>query len=88
MKTGKPITLRNLPPTLDRAIRERARRRGTSANKAVIGLLEERLGRGTPREPLEARDLDALAGTWTRGEAEEFDAALARQRLIDRKAWK
>ncbi len=54
----------------------------------MIGLLEERLGGGARREAVEARDLDALAGTWTRGEAEEFDAALARQRVIDRKAWK
>lgn len=88
MKSGKPITLRNLPPALDGAIRERARRRRTSANKAVIGLLEERLGGGTRRETVEARDLDALAGTWTSGAAEEFDVALARQRVIDRKAWK
>ena len=88
MKTGKAITLRNLPPALDRAIRDRARRQRTSANKAVISLLEERLGRATRGVAIETHDLDALAGTWTRDEAEEFDAALARQRVIDQRAWK
>ena len=41
----KAVTLRNLPPELARTILERARQKQTSANKAVIGLLEETLGR-------------------------------------------
>ena len=39
----KAITLRNLPPNLDKAIRKRARAKRMSVNKAVIGLLEEHL---------------------------------------------
>jgi plasmid stability protein len=37
----KAITLRNLPPEIEKAIVERAERQGESLNKAVIGILKE-----------------------------------------------
>lgn len=37
----RAITLRNLPPQIEKAIEERAAREGESLNKAVIALLEE-----------------------------------------------
>lgn len=40
----KAVTLRNLPPELDRTIRERAKKKGVSVNKVVIGLLQDHLG--------------------------------------------
>jgi hypothetical protein len=33
-------------------------------------------------------DLDFLCGTWTKTEADEFDASLARQRTIDPDSWR
>lgn len=84
----KAVTLRNLPPELARTIRERARQKQTSANKAVIGLLEEALGgRGKKKEPSPYHDLDNLAGSWSKEEAKAFDKALARQRVIDPTMW-
>ena len=48
------ITVRNLPPELARAIRQKAKREKVSLNRAVIGLLEEAAGlaRGTKPEVL------------------------------------
>jgi plasmid stability protein len=85
----KAITVRNLPPAVARTIRERASREGISTNKAVISLLEEATGRKRLRAatPLH-RELDALAGTWSREESVEFERALREQRTIDPELWK
>jgi plasmid stability protein len=42
----RAITLRNLPPEIERAIEERASREGESLNKAVIGILKESVNPG------------------------------------------
>ena len=79
------ITLRNLPQALYRAIRRRARERKISLNRAVIELIEGRVGGGT--RPIHD-DLDFLIGSWTDAEADAFDADLAQQRTIDPELWK
>lgn len=84
----KAITLRNLPPDLDKAIRQRARGKRMSVNKAVISLLEEHLGPDKPKQPVVHHDLDSLCGSWTEDAAAEFDKSLARQRTIDPDLWK
>lgn len=84
----KTITIRNMPPRIERAIRERARARKTSANKAVIGLLEDHLGSSVAEPAAEYHDLDDLAGVWSEREAGSFDASLARQRAIEEDLWK
>jgi hypothetical protein len=88
--TMKAITLRNLPPEIEKVVRKEADRRRTSINKAVITLLE---GKAEGRKKRQRRakeydDLDALAGSWTKKEAAEFDKALTAQRLIDPELWK
>ncbi len=85
----KAITLRNLPPDVAKTIRQRARKNRTSVNKAVIALLEESLGkRPKDKEPVRYHDLDHLAGTWTKEEADKFEKLIAEQRTIDPKLWK
>lgn len=84
----KAITLRNLPPDLDKAIRKRARGKRVSVNKAVIGLLEEHLTRGERKRAELHHDLDDLCGSWTEDAAATFDRALAKQRMIDPDVWK
>jgi hypothetical protein len=85
----KAITIRNIPPEVSRAVRRKAESERTSLNKAAAGFLEERLGAGG-RKASRVRydDLDFLAGSWTRREAEAFDKALAEQRVIDPDLWK
>jgi hypothetical protein len=84
----KAITLRNLPPQLDRTIRERAKKKGVSVNKVVIGLLQDHLGESERKTVRRYHDLDDLSGSWTRQEAEAFDRALEKQRGIDLEMWK
>ena len=80
----KAITLRNLPDSVTRIIRKKAATEGISLNRAVIKVLEERLGGGA--EPVH-HDLDDLAGSWSKEEAQAFDRALAAQRTIDPEIW-
>lgn len=83
------ITVRNLPPELARLIRQKAKQERTSLNRAVISLLEEATGLGRQdRKEVLRDDLDALAGSWTKEEADEFDAFLRDHRTIDPEMWK
>ena len=85
----KAITLRNLPPELARVIRRKASEKRTSVNKTVISLLEEGIGiRRKKGAKALYRDLDGLAGCWTKQEASAFEKALARQRATDPDLWK
>jgi len=81
----KAITVRDLPPEVEKTLRARARKEGLSLNRVVARFLAEATGcdRGaTPRRALH-HDLDEFAGAWTKAEADEFDASLAEQRSID-----
>ena len=82
------ITIRNLPPEVEREIRKQAREKGISANKAVIGLLEKQLGLRRKEKNKKHHDLDHLFGAWTEKQSEEFDKALAEQREIDHEMWR
>lgn len=84
----KAITLRNLSPELLERIEQESSQRGTSLNKTVIRLLEESLLPPAKEEKYSIHhDLDALAGSWTQEEADEFDRALEQQRSIDKEIW-
>ncbi len=85
----KAITIRNIPSEVARAIRRKSETERTSLNKAVVSLLEERLGAGgRKRSKIRHDDLDFLAGSWTSQEAGAFDKALAEQRVMDPDLWK
>ncbi len=77
-------TLRNIPQTLDRALRRRALEEGTSLNEAAIQAMIR--GMGLAGEPQKVRDLSAIAGSWV--EDPEFDRALAEQDVVDEDLWK
>ena len=82
------ITVRNLPPAVARAVKEKARKEKLSLNKAIVRLLEEATGAGAGKRKVVHHDLDHLAGTWSEAEYEEFMAALREQRQIDPEMWK
>ncbi len=86
----KAITLRSVPPRVAQAIRREAARKGQSINKTVISLLESRAAvkEKKPGRKILHRELDILAGSWSKKEAAEFDKALAAQRTIDPDLWK
>ena len=77
-------TIRNIPDTLDRELRERARRRGMSLNEVTIDAL--RRGVGITDSGVEYDDLDDLIGTWV--DDKEFDQALADQDVVEPDLWR
>lgn len=82
------ITVRNLPPAVARAVKEKARKEKLSLNKTIVKLLEAATGAQKGNTKVVHHDLDHLAGTWTEAEYQEFMAALREQRQIDPEMWK
>jgi hypothetical protein len=82
------ITVRNLPPAVARAIRNKARREKLSLNKVIVRLLEEATGVAATSRSVVHHDLDHLAGRWSQREYDEFAASLAEQRTIDPDMWR
>ena len=76
-------TIRNVPRTLDEALRRAARERGKSLNETAIEALARGAGITPYRQP--QRDLSDIAGTWRKDAA--FDSALAAQDTIDEGMW-
>jgi len=81
----KALTIRNVDPSLARALEREASQRGTSLNKTVIDLLRRALGveAGTRR----SNGLRKLAGSWTARELAEFEARTAMFEGIDAELW-
>lgn len=77
-------SIRGVPPELDRAIRARAKEKGTSLNEVTLGALAD--GLGLTGERVVRRDLTGVAGTW-RSEA-AVERALASQDEVDEALWK
>ncbi len=77
------LSLRGLDsPTLSR-IKSSARRRKLSVNHLILETLRREYAPGDKGFD----DLDALAGKWTKSQAEEFDAAVAPFAKIDATLW-
>jgi hypothetical protein len=76
-------TVRNVPRTLDEALRRAARERGKSLNEVTIEALAR--GAGVSRERGRQRDLSDVAGTWREDPA--FDGTLAAQDTVDEEMW-
>jgi hypothetical protein len=77
-------TIRNVPVSLDDALRKLARDRGKSLNEVAIEALVK--GAGVTIERERQRDLGDIAGTWRKDPA--FDSAVAAQDTIDEEMWK
>jgi hypothetical protein len=77
-------TIRNVPESLDEALRRVARERGKSLNEVAIEALAR--GVGITAERSRQRDLGDVAGTWRKDAA--FDSALAAQDAIDEEMWR
>ena len=76
------ISLRNLPPDVEKAILETSQREGISRNKATLRLLQASL-----HKPAINHDFDEFIGTWSDAEADAFNAALAEMRKVDPADW-
>ncbi len=77
------ISLRNLPPEIEKAITETSKREGLSLNKATLRVLESSL-----RRPAMNSDFEEFSGAWSESQAKSFDATLAEMRRVDPADWK
>jgi hypothetical protein len=91
---SRTITIRDMPPELERRVEAMASEEGMSLAQTVIRLLLRATGLREPDGPGEGHnrmerqhDLDDLAGTWDAEEVAEFERALAAQRRIDPRVW-
>lgn len=82
------ITVRNLPPAVAKAVKEKARKEKLSLNKAILRLLEDATGTGEAKKSVVHDDLDRFAGTWSADEYRQFMDALREHRQIDPEMWK
>jgi plasmid stability protein len=80
----RQYTIRAVPPAIDKALRQRARREGKSLNQLVLEALRRGLGVDAP--VAQFHDLDHLIGTWVDDPA--FDAAIAAQDAVDEDLWR
>ena len=76
------VLLRGLDAATLSRLRAHARRRGISVNRLIIETLQRERA---PRETF--NDLDALAGRWSKAEADQFAAAVAPFSEIDPALW-
>ena len=77
-------TIRRVPASVDRMLRERARTEGKSLNEAAIEALQA--GLGLSEDTIEFDDLDDLIGTWQHDP--DTDQALADQDVVDVELWR
>jgi plasmid stability protein len=76
-------TIRNVPDSLDAALRRRAQEQGKSLNEVAIEALAR--GSGLKGERSRRRDLQFMAGSWQ--EDPIFDEAIAAQDTVDQDLW-
>jgi hypothetical protein len=81
---ARQYTIRNVPPAVDRVLRERVRTSAKSFNQVAL----EALIAGTDGRSLPRRDLSGIAGSLTKREAAQQEAEIQRQRQIDPALWR
>ena len=82
------MTIRGLDDLTIKALKEKAKKEGSSVNAALVKLLQEELGLKKKKRTVVYSDLDHLAGTWNDKDYEEFLQATADFAKIDENLWK
>ena len=84
------LTIRGFNDELAESIRQLAKRDGISLNQAALKLLRKGAGLtdGGDHPKAIGSSLDDLFGSWSREEAESFNAALDVFEVVDESAWK
>ena len=84
----KSLSLRGIPEDLSENLRKLSQKEGISLNKTVLKLLEDSVGIKKKRRLNLYRDLDDLAGTWSRKDEKEFKDKIHFFEMIDKDLWK
>lgn len=82
------MTIRGLDDSTIKALKEKAKQEGTSVNAALVEILMESLGIKKKKRTVEYKDLDHLAGTWSKKDYAEFQKKTADFEKIDEGMWK
>jgi plasmid stability protein len=83
------LSIRGLDDKALAALKKRAAKEEASVNALVLRLIEQGIGlRRTKSAVQRYDDLDALAGSWRKNDAAEFERATAPFREVDAKLWK
>jgi len=77
----KQLTIRRVPEDVAARLKQLSDDRGESVNTIVLEILERAVGVDERRAYLEKY------ATWTDSDLEEFNEALARQRVVDDELW-
>jgi plasmid stability protein len=77
-------TIRNIPSSVDAALRQRAQEQGKSLNEVTVEALAR--GAGISGDRIPKRDLSDIVGTWQKDPA--FDEAIADQDKVDEEMWR
>jgi plasmid stability protein len=83
----KTITIRGIDPQLDKALRQKAIKENESTNKTVLKILRKSLGLDRKTIFKKYSDLDHLAGTWDKTDAQEFEENTQMFNKIDPEIW-
>jgi hypothetical protein len=83
------LSVRGLDDKALAALKKRAAKEDVSVNTLVVRLIEQGLGLRRAKPALTRHDdLDALAGSWRKSDATEFERATAPFAKVDAKLWK
>ncbi len=82
------MTVRGLDDDTIKALKEKAKREGTSINATLVKILRKELGIEKKRYTVVYHDLDHLAGTWDEKDLDEFQKNVEDFEKIDEKMWK
>ena len=83
------LTVRGFGPALARRIREVAKARGLSLNQAAVLLIRQGAGLAPAESsPCVGDSMNALIGTWTQEEEDEFRRAVRPFEEVDPDFWK
>lgn len=80
---ARQYTVRNVPASVDRALRRKAMERRVSLNSVVLRALEAEAG--VSQEPRRHHELDGFFGSWIKDP--KVERALAEQRRVDPSDW-
>lgn len=88
--TMKQLTVRGFDKNLEKRLRELARAKRVSLNKAALALLREGAGLEPPRRgaSVVGRSLDALIGSWSKAEEKTFLDAVSVFEKVDSAFWR
>jgi hypothetical protein len=81
------FNLRGVPSSVMMALKRQAEKQDISVNLLILQLIEKSVGYAAKSKKTTYHDLDKLAGTWSKKDANEFTASTKDFEKIDKDLW-